>query len=174
MNVCWMNTQNNKCYSLSKYLSHTCNALDIVLDRGDIKMMETKFIPDKMLTAYSEGRQVNKNYNLSLNRVLRKHKERSRQWCWESGNASWRKWASSRAKVHLFQDVGLKSLSSGCIYYCYCGNNNQLIAKGKNFGDVSVRVNVSSIMFALIIGLWFSNLLWMTCSIYLPVSDDFS
>lgn len=47
-NVCWMSEQNNTNYTFSKYLWHTCTALDTVPDRGDIKMIKTKFIiPDK-------------------------------------------------------------------------------------------------------------------------------
>lgn len=48
-----------------------------MLDFGDIKVTKIKFVPDKMLTDYSRIRNVNNNYHLSINIMLRKHKERS-------------------------------------------------------------------------------------------------
>lgn len=46
-------------------------ALDIVPDRGDIKMTKTKFIPNKILTVYSGRKRANKTHSLSLSRTLR-------------------------------------------------------------------------------------------------------
>lgn len=47
-----------------------------------------------MLTAYSGRKRVNKNYSLSLNRVLGKQEERCHS---ESGNTLEKKWSVSRA-----------------------------------------------------------------------------
>ena len=69
-------------------------ALDTVPDHGDLKMAKTEFIPDKMLTAYSGRKRVNKNYSLSLNRVLGKQEERCHS---ESGTTPEKKWSMSRA-----------------------------------------------------------------------------
>ena len=77
---------------LRKYSSQFCQALDTVPDHEDLKMAKTEFIPDKMLTAYSGRKHVNKNYSLSLNRVLGEQEERRHS---ESGNTPEKKWSMS-------------------------------------------------------------------------------
>ena len=66
----------------SENIHHSFARLWTPPDHGDLKMAK-EIYPWQMLTAYSGGKHVNKNYSLSLNRVLGKQEEGSHS---ESGS----------------------------------------------------------------------------------------